>query len=116
MNYKPHPGVVLTNICNMPVLIPLRVAYPQLQRLLRLSVFMVPLWLDLCEGRGIDRYVETTSRLMNKDENVVRRRAERFCEKCCELGYLIEVPEEGDAQKNESEQQNNSVNDFPRNG
>jgi len=105
LNYKPHPGVVLTNICNIPVLIPLRVAYPNLQTLTRLSVFMVPLWLDLSEGRGTEHYVATMSKLTHNDEDSVRKRVEQFCEEYCRLGYLIKVSDDAAADHAQQEAQ-----------
>ena len=94
MNYKTHPGVVMTLICGTPVLIPLRVAYPELQRMIRLPISMVPLWDYLSKGKDIAFYVQQMSMLMKGREESIRKNAIRFCEDYCKLGYMIKVPDD----------------------
>lgn len=93
MNYKTHPGVVMTTICDTPVLIPLRTFYPQLRKLVRLPFMMVPLWDYLSNGKSVDYYAQMISKITKRSEEEVRQRAEKLCEEFCKLGYLIAVPD-----------------------
>ena len=87
MNYKPRPGVVLTQICGVSLLIPTRAAYQDCPSIHRLSLLWAATW-------GL---------LTKKTDDEIRARLDKFCLEMYEKGYMIaeeepvSAPEAGDA-------------------
>ena len=109
MNYKTHPGVVMTIICGTTVLIPLRAAYPHLQKIIQLPLMMVPLWDYLSNGKSVDYYAQMISKITKRSEEEVRQRAEKLCEEFCKLGYLIAVPDDEPVEDPRPEEDSGSI-------
>ncbi len=109
MNYKTHPGVVMTTICDTAVLIPLRLSYPNLQKTIPLPPLMAPLWDLLSSGKSLDAYISFLSALTRKDKQTVSRRVERTCEELCKLGYLIAVPDGEPVEDLQSQEESGTI-------
>lgn len=91
MNYKPRPGVALVSICNMPVLIPTRVAYDQCNRIQKIPVMWAILWEALSKDQPIKNVIKANMVLSKKPEAEVRKNLEEICEALYKQGFMIKT-------------------------
>lgn len=94
MNYRVRPGVVLTKICGVYLLIPTRAAAEHCPQIIRLSIPLLILWQGIDKGMPFERFSPIFQEMMRKSESEADEVVDRCVQKLVEGGYLI-AEEEG---------------------
>ena len=89
MKYKQRPGIVLTQICGMNVLIPSRLAYPECQRVQKLPLLWAATWDLISHDKDEEDIFKLHRLLTNKTDEEIRQRLDEFFTVMCQKGYLF---------------------------
>lgn len=97
MRYRTRPGVVLTKICDVSVLIPSRAAYEACRSIQRLPPLWAATWSLLEKGDREETILRLHRILTKRSEEEIRGGLEKFCTEMAQKGYLIPLEEKEDA-------------------
>ena len=92
MKYVPHPGIVMTKICDVHVLIPSRAAYPACSGIQKLSPLWAATWAVMSMPDAEDRIMTIHRIMTKKDDESIKNSLEQFCQELWERGFLINNP------------------------
>ena len=94
MNYRARPGIVLTKVCGVYLLVPTRAASEHCPGILRLPLPLLFLWLGIRNGVGYEQFWPVFQGLLRKSESESKELVDRSLQKLYEAGYLIAEDEE----------------------
>lgn len=97
MAYKARPGIVLTNICDVPLLIPTRAASESCPHIMRLSLLSTIVWKTIAEDMPMEDAVRAFQILLKASEEEVKARIQKIADELYAKGFLIEIPDGGTA-------------------
>ena len=99
LKYKPRPGVVLTKMCGVYFLIPLRCVTEVCKGIQPISLIWMMFWRIVEQGKPLEIFVNGYQVISRKSEQEILAEIESKCEEFCEQGYMIRVSDEacGDA-------------------
>ena len=89
MDYRPRKGIILLNICDANLLVPLREASDVCKGIASLSVFESMVWKKLETGGNMDNIILLFSKLTSKSEDEIQTRLNRFVTNLYEKGFLV---------------------------
>lgn len=90
MKYQPRPGVVLTKLCDMNVLIPSRAAYGACRTIKRLPAIWAITWEQLGREDAEERILTIHRILTRKPDVEIRTSVDAFLRDLADKGFLIE--------------------------
>lgn len=90
MKYQPRPGVVLTKLCDMNVLIPSRAAYGACRTIKRLPALWAITWEQLEREDAEERILAIHRILTRKPDEEIRKTVDEFLQDLADKGFLIE--------------------------
>lgn len=93
MKYQPRPGVVLTKICDLNVLIPSRAAYGDCRTIKRLPALWAITWEQLGREDAEERIMTVHRILTRKPDEEIRANLDAFLRDLASKGFLIEQNE-----------------------
>ena len=103
MRYQPRPGIVLTKLCGMRVLIPSRAASAYCATIRPLPFLWAAVWELLGQEDADEKIMKVYRILTKKTDREIREELDRLCKSLCEQGFLLEktdaaseLPEEQD--------------------
>lgn len=94
MNYRVCPGIVLTKVCGVYLLVPTRAASERCPGILRMPLPLLFLWLGVKNGVAYERFSPMIQGLLRKSESEAKELVDRSLQKLHEAGYLIAEGEE----------------------
>ena len=94
MRYKPRPGVVLTKICGVHLLVPTREASVECPNISRLSLLGIAAWDVVTNNRSIQDLYRMQQILSRTDEASAKEYVDAFLQKMCDNGFLIQVDDD----------------------
>ena len=93
LNYKPRPGVVLTKMCGVYFLIPLRSAAEFCEGIRPISPIWMMFWRIVEQGKPLKIFVNGYQVISRKSEEEIMAEIESKCEEFCEQGYMLRSAE-----------------------
>lgn len=96
MAYRTRPGIVMTNICGVLLLIPTRKAAESCTGMLKLSLLSSIMWETIEKSMPMEKAFQAFQILTKRSDDEVRAKMREVQESLCEKGFLIEVPDEDD--------------------
>ena len=97
MAYKARPGIVLTNICDVPLLIPTRAASESCPHVMRLNLLSTIVWKTFEQDMPMENAVRAFQIFLKTSDEEVKARIQKITDDLYEKGFLIEVPYEDEA-------------------
>lgn len=94
MKYRPRPGIVLTKVCGMNVLIPTRMAYGDCHTIRQLPMLWAATWDLISRGTAEETIIRVHQIFTKNTDMEIRRKVEDFCKKLCEEGFMIYEPDD----------------------
>ncbi len=90
MNYQQRPGIVLTKLCDMHVLIPSRAAYDACRTIRPLTKLWAITWEQLGREDAEERIMTIHRILTRKPDEEIRANLDAFLRDLASKGFLIE--------------------------
>ena len=95
MRYEPRPGIVLTKLCGMRVLIPSRAASAYCTTIRPLPMLWAAVWELLGQEDADEKIMRLYRILTKKPDQKIREELDQLLGSLYEQGFLIEKEEQG---------------------
>ena len=103
MRYQPRPGVVLTKLCGMRVLIPSRAASAYCAAIRPLPFLWAAVWELLGQEDADEKIMKVYRILTKKTDQEIKKDIDQLCKTLFEQGYLVENSDQGSELPNATE-------------
>lgn len=97
MKYKPRPGIVMTTICDVRILVPSRLASDACKKTFYLPTLWAMTWSMLETGRSLEQIKNVHRILTKQPDDVIEARLDDFLQRLVQDGFLLEVEDDAPA-------------------